>query len=263
MFETTNLYTTFKNATSREILSNREGTKNTVYYPDGTSYKGQWIDSKKHGFGLFTYRDGSVYKGCFENDVRQGNGSMYSLDSNKNLILQYEGEWYKDCMEGEGRYFYENGDVFTGGFRNDLCHGQGTLVCADGSQYQGQWYENMKHGVGVFVSANGDRFEGNWEENKKNGNGVYYYFGTRRKYVGFWQNGVAKCGQYEDWTEDDFRIAKEYLTKEQIELLENTTLHSQIDLPALELCDSHHVLEQSLKSLINLDIDLKPRDFIM
>lgn len=40
----------------------RQG-KGIYIYPDGTSYKGDWIDGNKHGKGKMVYPDGKSYKG--------------------------------------------------------------------------------------------------------------------------------------------------------------------------------------------------------
>jgi hypothetical protein len=44
--------------------------KAKVVYSTGDLYQGEFYEGKKDGFGVYTYRDGSVYKGNFTNDCR-------------------------------------------------------------------------------------------------------------------------------------------------------------------------------------------------
>ena len=44
---------------------------------DGSSYTGEWKDSKKNGSGVFTWPDGRRYEGGYINDMRDGYGTYY------------------------------------------------------------------------------------------------------------------------------------------------------------------------------------------
>jgi hypothetical protein len=37
-------------------------------------YEGDYINDKKHGFGVFTWASGNIYKGDYKDDERNGNG---------------------------------------------------------------------------------------------------------------------------------------------------------------------------------------------
>lgn len=39
------------------------------FYPDGTVYKGEWLNGKKHGKGELITRDGFIYHGIWNNDI--------------------------------------------------------------------------------------------------------------------------------------------------------------------------------------------------
>ncbi len=60
-------------------------------WPDGTKYKGNFIDGKKHGHGAILMKSGAKYVGDWQNDMRWGKGkAIYS--SGKVL----EGDWVKN-----------------------------------------------------------------------------------------------------------------------------------------------------------------------
>ena len=41
-------------------LSLKQGDHSTVFYPGGKeSYKGEWLDNRKHGYGVQTFKDGT------------------------------------------------------------------------------------------------------------------------------------------------------------------------------------------------------------
>lgn len=45
-----------------------------------------WSDDKKHGFGKYTYKDGSVYEGDFLEDLPHGIGTLKKADG----VTQYK-----------------------------------------------------------------------------------------------------------------------------------------------------------------------------
>ena len=62
-----------------------------MIYADGDIYEGNWEDDDKNGQGTMTYPDGNVYQGEWKNDLMHGQGTL--TDSQGNII--YEGKWKK------------------------------------------------------------------------------------------------------------------------------------------------------------------------
>jgi len=62
----------------------------------GNYYSGEWANGKRHGYGVFTYADGS----------------------------KYEGQWMNNWKHGDGRYTYADGTVYQGPFENDRMVGE-------------------------------------------------------------------------------------------------------------------------------------------
>lgn len=87
------------------------------YRSDGTiiaKYEGSWLKDKKHGFGIATYADKSVYYGSFKNDLREGKGTYRWSNG-----YAYEGEWKEDKMDGQGKFFNPKGGSIPSTFRNN------------------------------------------------------------------------------------------------------------------------------------------------
>jgi len=82
---------------------------------DGT-YNGEYIIKKdkqiRNGKGIMTYTNGDVYEGNWENNEKNGEGTMtYGKDGDvhkkyKNGV--YEGHWIKDQKWGKGKMTYKN-----------------------------------------------------------------------------------------------------------------------------------------------------------
>lgn len=62
-------------------------------------YEGQWKAGKKHGEGVISYPDGSVYAGCLENEMKEGFGKFVWPNGD-----EYNGSWVQDRMDGFGTF---------------------------------------------------------------------------------------------------------------------------------------------------------------
>ena len=59
------------------------------------SYIGQWNNSKKNGYGIEIWKNGSLYKGEFLNGKKHGTGTYIWSNG-----TTYTGSWEKNRMEG-------------------------------------------------------------------------------------------------------------------------------------------------------------------
>lgn len=66
---------------------------------------------KKHGYGVFKWSSGNVYKGNYKEDVRHGYGEMYWTDGSI-----YKGEWVKGIQHGFGEMIFPDGTKKVGIF---------------------------------------------------------------------------------------------------------------------------------------------------
>jgi hypothetical protein len=89
-------------------------------YPDGSTYKGQFRDGKKHGHGYMMWPDG---------DDR-------TLSQGGTISAKYNGEWRGDLKHGHGVYYYANGNVFEGNWVDGKRCGKGIFIYPDGKQFE-------------------------------------------------------------------------------------------------------------------------------
>ncbi len=82
-------------------------------YSDGSKYKGDWLDKKRHGYGIWIRPDG----------------------------VKYEGEWENDKPDGQGTIYYSDGGSYRGDWKNGKKHGTGTLYYPDGRARSGIWQQ--------------------------------------------------------------------------------------------------------------------------
>ena len=74
---------------------------------------------KKHGYGVFTWESGNMYKGNYVEDERDGYGEMYWTDG-----TVYKGQWKKGCQHGPGKMLQPDGSVLEGFFQMNVYMGK-------------------------------------------------------------------------------------------------------------------------------------------
>ncbi len=99
---------------------------------DGSQYKGQCLNGKREGQGVYTWATGN----------------------------RYEGQWHNGQRHGQGVLHYATGAVYQGEYRAGLEHGTGKMAWPNGAVYEGAYVEGKFHGKGLYISADGSRFEG-------------------------------------------------------------------------------------------------------
>jgi hypothetical protein len=62
-----------------------------------SSYEGEYLRDRKHGFGEQVWQNGTHYVGEFKNDKRHGRGEMIWKDGS-----HFNGEWIAGKMNGKG-----------------------------------------------------------------------------------------------------------------------------------------------------------------
>ncbi len=183
----------------------------TVYYPDGTIYKGKLQDLKPHGLGAtwklgrkvsqgdfengqmkkgsFWYPNGDFYEGFLENRLPVGSGIFITKTGDK-----YKGI-FKDGQVVKGAVVYSNGDVYEGDFLDGQPHGIGVLIWEDG-EYRGEFQNGEIHGEGVCYLKHPSEeglvlhYTGEFKEGAKDGIGTYYTPSGNRLFA-TWKNDYA------------------------------------------------------------------------
>lgn len=185
-------------ATARRIVTL------VAFFLDGGVYLGT-IDAhhRRHGRGLYTWRNGERYGGEYREGLRHGQGIMNFLKA------RYEGSWLNDQMEGWGIYWNEgnryegnfkngkqsgygtmhfsNGDMYRGSWEADNMTGRGMYIWAGGMRYEGGMSNGRRTGIGRLIQTNGETYFGTWMNNKKNGHGTYIWPNVKT-YKGHYKN---------------------------------------------------------------------------
>ncbi len=151
-------------------------------FRDGSVYRGNFLKGKLHGYGKLQYANGAVYEGEWKMDLKSGKGVM-SLTSGD----QYSGNFKDDKFWGKGIYRYKTGELYDGSWINGQAHGKGRYLFSDKERYEGDFFKGKFDGVGAFYYADGSIFIGNWKDNKRNGEGKLHYK-DGRKIAGVWKD---------------------------------------------------------------------------
>ena len=145
------------------LLGPREGAGEATY-PNGDTYKGDFVGGEREGFGVYTY--------SAQPPPEEG-------EEPKPPTAVYEGKWKAGVKQGVGIQTFASGEKYHGNFEAGKYSGQGTMYYANGDLYTGEWSAGKKSGVGTYVcKATGARVKGTWEENALISGGFEDTFGN-------------------------------------------------------------------------------------
>ena len=121
------------------------------------------VDEKglKQGKGTYSWLDGSIYEGDFDNDLRHGTGHFTWSNGEK-----YKGDYLKDQRTGLGIYTWPDGSFYEGSFLNGKRHGTGVFASSTGAKYEGEWFDDLRHGQGTLFDSDGRIIRGIWQNGK-------------------------------------------------------------------------------------------------
>lgn len=105
---------------------------------------------------------------CVSGNCVNGEGKM--VYSNGNI---YEGDFINGKADGQGTSNFADSATYTGQYSNDLFHGKGKYIYPNGSIYDGNWVKGKIEGRGKFVNSNGTTYEGDYVNGKANGQGIF------------------------------------------------------------------------------------------
>lgn len=93
-----------------------------------------------------------------------------------------------NCVNGNGKIKYANGNVYDGYFIDSGRNGLGVMVWQNGDKYIGAWKAGYRTGKGKFYFANGGDYDGDFSNNFFDGKGVMVWK-NGDKYIGDWNAG--------------------------------------------------------------------------
>ncbi|NXE98982.1 AL2CL protein, partial [Menura novaehollandiae] len=126
-------------------------------------YKCHWYQGKMRGYGICEYGNDMVYKGYFQDNVRQGFGILENFSAEH--PFKYTGQWENDRKNGYGVWEdKERGERYIGTWLDDHRHGQGIVVTQSGLCYQRTFHADKMVGSGILLLEDDSVYEGNFTE---------------------------------------------------------------------------------------------------
>ena len=89
---------------------------------------------------------------------------------------------------GHGTFWYSDGKVYSGGWKNNQYHGEGTCTFSDGTEFISKYKNNKPVGQVTVTYSDGKKWVGQWKDGKENGQGTLT-LPTGKKYVGEFKDG--------------------------------------------------------------------------
>lgn len=165
-----------------DFKDNRFTGVGSLKLSDGTIYVGDWQGNKRHGIGVQSSAQGELQAGIFEQDVLVRSGGNWPRCISRDV--------WDSCI---GLRAYDNGDAYSGYWKNDKRHGLGIYTWHNGMTYVGDWQAGIRYGTGIETFANGDVYQGDYQAGKQDGKGTLT-FSTGAKYIGDFAAG-KRSGQ--------------------------------------------------------------------
>lgn len=139
-------------------------------YEDGSVYRGEFVDNRRNGYGEIRYKDGNKYIGTFKDDKREGYGIYQHKDGDR-----YEGYFVNNKREGFGTYYYRDHTcVYHGYFQNNRKHGHGIIKYDDDVVISGI-FTNGDINEGNITFSNGSSYFGGINSYLMSGDGYLKY----------------------------------------------------------------------------------------
>lgn len=144
-----------------QVILNLSNSARAMFRPVIETFRGESDeDGRPHGFGIYSWPDGSVYDGFFEHGLRHGYGAFTYSDGRV-----YEGQWEHDLKTGFARFTFADGGVHQGDWVRDVREGYAVLTYPDGvTEYRGMYEKDKRHGLGTLTFASDRESQaGLWE----------------------------------------------------------------------------------------------------
>ena len=88
--------------------------------------------------GDYTFPNGDYYVGPLNNYLPNGKGKRFTPKDK----IRYEGNFFNGCEQGQGKWYWDNGEYYVGEFSNGFRHGKGAIYYPNGNIMEGDWVNN-------------------------------------------------------------------------------------------------------------------------
>ena len=161
---------------------------------------GEWDFDSEHGighqewWGESEWKDES-YKGAMRKGFRNGNGTYYYRNGDT-----YEGEWIDGKRDGKGKLTQCDHSEYEGQWANGKKNGKGTLKILNADPrdptavetYIGMFRNDEREGEGVYLYSDGTKYEGQWKGNERFGLGRQFDEDGKMMHEGVWDGDKYK-----------------------------------------------------------------------
>lgn len=215
-FENSRIYQTSFEVVDRETALSRGNWRTALRkccdhvsyaFDNGSSYKGEYLNYRRSGLGMYSWKGIDYYVGSWESGERNGTGMEITpagwAISDCPDCEYFIGEFLSDVKSGMGTCYDRYGNlIYFGNFKNDIPtqnypmtgYDEYKLECieyASGDYYVGETYAGKPHGKGVYIWSRGDMWYGDWQYGKRNGHGILMmYQGSVSS--GTWKNDLEQ-----------------------------------------------------------------------
>ncbi|CDW77644.1 morn repeat protein [Stylonychia lemnae] len=209
---------------------NKANGRGRMTHRNGDLYDGNWSDDKANGFGIFIDSNNAKYEGQWQNDLQHGQG-IETWGDPQNIKAAYTGEFYKGKKNGKGRFDWEDGSYYEGGFVDGHFSGFGRYYFADlDKYYEGEFRMSNMEGKGMETWGDGRKYEGDFKNGKKDGEGTFDW-PNGIKYIGSWRNGLQHGIGIIYTSQDGMKKQGEWQNGKRIRWISGLELLSQPNSP--------------------------------
>ncbi len=170
----------------------------------GTVYEGDFVDGRREGYGKMTYSDGGVQDGEWDDDLFVGESSSpranepeYEEDDEDEVELDAPSGFVEDIDFGDGKY---TGQVNS----SKTPHGRGKLVISFlDATYDGEFVNGEMTGRGMMTWGSGAVYNGFFQNGMRHGYGQMTFPDGIKKF-GDWKDDLfeGECSAPADFVED-------------------------------------------------------------
>jgi hypothetical protein len=157
-------------------------------FEDKSSYRGDFVNGKRHGFGHLIDYDGYVYVGKFENNERNGECLKFSMICGRHG----SGTFVDGQLHGKGRYSNTfDKESYEGDFVGGLPEGIGKKILPCGLvSYEGSFVSGRMEGKGIMTWLDTmEKLNGMFVDNLCNGKAILFFACGKIRYQGEFANG--------------------------------------------------------------------------
>ncbi|KAM3146948.1 hypothetical protein pb186bvf_001102 [Paramecium bursaria] len=198
------------------------------------------------------------------------NAQYTSFQNDSGSKSEYVIEHYSNgSRHGQGKFYYQDGGLYDGGWKANQMHGQGTLYYSTGQPaYQGDWFEDQFQGYGTLYNERPMQLEepfdykdfdnvedfwikysGNFEVDNKEGQGTLYLTNGER-FVGTFERDFHKWIWYIlllEWKNCRWKMAKQ-----QIIMIIQSNIDNFLQTQTYDIATSENsvIIPSSFSSLI-------------